>query len=101
MAGVIDKQDHAPIVAAESPSAVQSGNRSADYGTGFGYVFAGRLDDSDAAPQHWTSYRIVEYLTCSPKTGPCGMRVLSAHLGKETLDERQEAQAGADHPEAA
>jgi len=40
-------------------------------------------------------------VACSPKTDPCGMRVSSARLGKEILDERQEAQAGADHQEAA
>ena len=40
-------------------------------------------------------------VTCSPKTDPGGMRVYWPDLGKETLDERQEAQAGADHSEAA
>ena len=28
-------------------------------------------------------------LACSPKTGPCGMRVSSARLGKEILDETE------------
>jgi hypothetical protein len=40
-------------------------------------------------------------LACSPKADPCVMRVPSALLGKETLDERQEAPSGADHQEAA
>jgi hypothetical protein len=37
-------------------------------------------------------------LACSPKVGPCDMRDPNARLGKETLDERQEAHARADHP---
>jgi hypothetical protein len=40
-------------------------------------------------------------LACSPKTDPCVMRVYWPLWGKETLDERQEAQSGADHQEAA
>jgi ribosomal-protein-alanine N-acetyltransferase len=36
-------------------------------------------------------------LACSPKTDPCVMRVSSALRGQETLDERQEAQRGADY----
>jgi hypothetical protein len=40
-------------------------------------------------------------LECSPKSNPCVMRVSRALRGKETLDEGQEAQCGADHQEAA
>jgi hypothetical protein len=40
-------------------------------------------------------------LACSPKTDPCVMRVPRALRGKETLDEKEEAPARADHQEAA
>ena len=40
-------------------------------------------------------------MACSPKADPCVMRVPRALLGKETLDERQEAPSGTDHQEAA
>src|SRR5271170_2871478 len=40
-------------------------------------------------------------VACSPKADPCVMRVPRALRGKETLDEKDEAPAGADHQEAA
>ena len=45
--------------------------------------------------------RIVIVMACSPKTGPCGMRVSSAQEGKEILDETDATQRGADRQEAA
>ena len=40
-------------------------------------------------------------VACSPKPGPCGMRVSSALMGKEILDETEATQSRADHQEAA
>ncbi|HEX4145678.1 MAG TPA: hypothetical protein VHY91_19385 [Pirellulales bacterium] len=40
-------------------------------------------------------------VACSPKADPCVMRVPRALRGKETLDEKNEAPARADHQEAA
>jgi hypothetical protein len=42
-----------------------------------------------------------DVVECSPKADPCVMRVSSAPSGKEILNERQEAQLGTDHQEAA
>ena len=40
-------------------------------------------------------------VACSPKTDPCVMRVQPPAWARRTFDERQEAQPGADHQEAA
>jgi hypothetical protein len=40
-------------------------------------------------------------MECSPKPDPCVMRVYWPESGKETLDEKQEAQSGTDRQEAA
>ena len=40
-------------------------------------------------------------LECSPKVDPCVMRVQQPFEGRRILHERQEAQSGADHQEAA
>ncbi|QDT75689.1 GAP family protein [Lacipirellula limnantheis] len=66
-------------------------------------------DDPDAPPPQWISTivglsalkAVGAGVACSPKADPCVMRVPSALAGKETLDERQEAQSGADRQEAA
>ncbi len=39
-------------------------------------------------------------LTCSPQTGPSGMRVILAHQGRRTFDEAYPPLARADHPQA-
>jgi hypothetical protein len=52
---------------------------------------------TSATPTPPRKSRIGAIVACSPKTVPCGMRDPSALVGKETLDERQEAQAGR-HP---
>jgi hypothetical protein len=49
----------------------------------------------------WYAFPPFGRVACSPKVDPCVMRVPRAHLGKETLDERQEAPSRADHQEAA
>jgi hypothetical protein len=42
-----------------------------------------------------------EGLTCSPKLDPVFMRVFTARMGKEILDEAEAPWPGADHRQAA
>lgn len=42
-----------------------------------------------------------EAVTCSPKLDPVVMRVLTARMGKEILDEAEATRSGPDHRQAA
>ena len=65
--------------------------------------FSLRVRRSDGKLLHMGAYAHLfqEDVACSPKVDPCDMRVSRALMGKEILDERQEAPTRADHRQAA
>ncbi len=61
------------------------------------------LEEKPKAATHWSTRGMAEavgLLTCSPQTGPSGMRVILAHQGRRTFDEAYPPLARADHPQA-
>ena len=44
--------------------------------------------------------KLLAAMTCSPQTGPSGMRVILAHEGRRTFEEANPSLARADHPKA-